>query len=86
MTVVPSNQSVDATGTATFYAVVRGVYSDMFTYQWGQSRRNIPGSNGPVLTISNAQRKDAGQFRCVVENTDGRTVISDRVRLSTASK
>ena len=51
VTVVPSNQSVDVISTATFYAVVRGVDSDMFTYQWGQGRRNIPGANGPVLKL-----------------------------------
>ena len=71
---VPSNQSVGATRTATFYTVVRGVGSDMFTYQWGQSGRNIPGANGPVLTISNVQRRDSGQYKCVIENTDGCTV------------
>jgi len=60
VTVVPSNQSVYATSTATFYAVVRSVGSDMFLYQW------TLGANGPVLTISNVQRRDAGQYRCVV--------------------
>ncbi|XP_065905663.1 uncharacterized protein [Dysidea avara] len=85
VTVIPSSQSVDVTDTATFYAVARGVGSDMFTYQWRNGRRNIRGANGPILTISNVKRGDTGSYRCVIENKDGDIVVSDHVRLSIAN-
>ena len=83
---IPSSQSVDVTHTATFYAVARGVGNDMFTYQWRKGRRNIHGANGPILTISNIKRGDAGFYRCDIENKNGDTVVSGHVHLLIASK
>ena len=82
----PSSQSVEVTDTATFYAVVRGVGSDKFTYQWRKGQNNIRNANGPSLMITNIKKKNAGLYRCVVENKNGDTVVSKAVRLSVASK
>jgi len=84
--VTPSRLRLELRQTATFYAVVRGVGSNTFTYQWRKGKRNIRNANGPSLVINNVKERNAGLYSCAVENKNGDTVRSKAVRLSIASK
>jgi len=84
--VTPPRQRLELKQTAAFYAVVRGVGSDTFSYQWKKGKRNIRNANGPSLMIKNIKEKNAGLYSCAVENKNGDTVLSKAVRLSITSK
>jgi hypothetical protein len=42
-----------------------------FTYQWSQNNAAIPGANGPLYVIGQAQQSDAGTYTVTVTNMDG---------------
>ena len=86
MTVTPSSQSVEVTHTATFYAVVRGIGSDTFTYQWRRRRKIIKTTTGPVLVINDVSRRDSDSYRCTVKNRHGDIAHSKYVYLNVTSE
>ena len=68
MTVMPSNQSVEVTLDATFTAMVTGVGSSNFTYQWKRNGTIISGKTGNTLIIRNVTLDDNGMYSCTVIN------------------
>ena len=64
----PTNQSVPAGGAAVFAVSATG--SSLF-YQWQFNNSDLPGKNGSVLTINNAQFTNRGNYRVMVSNSEG---------------
>lgn len=67
----PQSQSVYPDGTANFTVVAIGDPS--FTYQWKKDGTDVPGGNGPTLTISPAEPSDAGTYTVAITNAFGFT-------------
>ena len=86
MTVTPSSQSVEVTHTATFYAVVRGVSSDTFTYQWRRGGKKINRATRPVLVIKSVKKRDISSYKCFIRNKYGDVVYSRPVHLTVTSE
>lgn len=62
----PVSQTVYAGGTARF--AVAATNSEPLTYQWYFENEPIPGAEGPVLVVTNAQRSDMGYYFVVVRD------------------
>ena len=86
MTVMPSSQSVEVTLTATFTAMVTGVGSDDFIYQWRHNGTIIIGETEDTLMITNVMESDSGEYECIVTNQFGDTDISRVVTLMVISE
>ena len=86
MTVMPSNQSVEVTLTATFTAMVTGVGSDNFTYQWRHNGTIISGETENTLMITNVTESNSGEYECIVTNQFGDTNTSPVVMLMVISE
>ena len=67
---MPSNQIVEVTHNATFTAMVTGVGSDNFTYQWRHNETVISGETN-ILIISNVTLRSTGVYNCTVINQYG---------------
>jgi alpha-tubulin suppressor-like RCC1 family protein len=65
----PVGLAVNPGQTATFAVAASG--SGPLSYQWRRDGINLPGANGPVLTIGSAQAGDAGNYTLVVSNGTG---------------
>lgn len=65
----PVGLAVNPGQTATFAVAASG--SGPLSYQWRRDGINLPGANGPVLTIGSAQPGDAGNYTLVVSNGTG---------------
>jgi alpha-tubulin suppressor-like RCC1 family protein len=65
----PVGLAVNPGQTATFAVAASG--SGPLSYQWQRDGINVPGANGPVLTIGSAQAGDAGNYTLVVSNGTG---------------
>ena len=83
VTVTPLSQSVEVTHTAKFTAIVTGV--GPFNYQWQKGKQNLAGETGPTLNIYNVMHKHQSNYRCIVSNNFGNTVVSKRVHLRVTS-
>ena len=83
---MPSSQSVEVTNTATFAAMVTGVGSDNFTYQWRHNGTIISGETEDTLMITNVMESDSGDYECIVTNQLGDADTSDVVVLMVTSK
>jgi cyclophilin family peptidyl-prolyl cis-trans isomerase len=64
-TTQPASQAVPVGGAVTFSAAVAGATS----LQWQRNGVNLPGQNGPTLTLGSAQPADAGIY--VLQASDG---------------
>ena len=68
---MPSSQSVEVTHNATFTAIVTGVGSNNFTYQWRHNETIIRGETSNTLIITNLSLHDTGVYSCTVMNQYG---------------
>ena len=68
MLVAPSSQTVEVTFTAVFYAIVDGVGSKEFKYQWYHNGTIISGENEKNIVITNMTESKTGKYECVVTN------------------
>lgn len=67
---VPPQDSTNTIGTTAKFAIsVAGV--EPLTFQWQKDGIDLPGANGPMLTLTNVQPSDAGMFSVVVSNALG---------------
>ncbi|HMJ66743.1 MAG TPA: lamin tail domain-containing protein, partial [Candidatus Binatia bacterium] len=82
ITAQPVNQTVAASGTATFTVSASG--ATPLTYQWRFNGVNISGATGPSLTINNAQLAQHGQYSVLVVNSAG-SVLSASATLTVQS-
>ena len=62
----PTNQTVNAGGTATISVQASG--KPVPSYQWQFNGRDIPGATNTVLTLTNVQPAHAGSYRVVANN------------------
>jgi hypothetical protein len=65
----PTNRTVIVGQTATFTVVASG--TPPLTYQWRKGATDLPGQNGPTLTLTNVQPGDAGTYSVAVSNSAG---------------
>jgi alpha-tubulin suppressor-like RCC1 family protein len=65
----PVGLSVNRGQTATFAVAASG--SGPLAYQWQRNGSNVPGATGPVLTLTNVQDGDAGNYIVTVSNSAG---------------
>jgi hypothetical protein len=65
----PTNQSVATGGNASFQATATG--TSPLAYQWWFNQTNAVGGDTNVLTISNAQVNQAGNYTVVITNVAG---------------
>ena len=68
MLVTPSSQTAEATFTAVFYAIVDGVGSEDFKYQWHHNGTIISGENQRNIVINDVTESKTGKYECVVTN------------------
>ena len=78
----PENVAVDIGGTASF-EVIAGGARPLF-YQWRHDGLVVPNIGGPLLTITNVQTTNEGEYQITVANSFG-TVFSKEVSLSVAT-
>ena len=77
----PSNVTA-AEGSEASFSVTVSVPTTGLTYQWqkstdgGTNWSTITGATGATYVISNVAATDAGQYQCVVTNTDGMTATT----------
>ena len=81
-----SSQSVEVTLTATFTAMVTGMGSDNFTYQWRHNGTIISGETENTLMITNVMESNSGEYECIVTNQFGDTNTSNVVMLMVISE
>ncbi len=75
----PQSQAVSAGSQVTFNAQACG--TSVVSYQWTFNATNVPGANGPALTLFNVSSNDAGEYRVVVTNLSG-SITSSIANLS----
>ena len=68
---MPSSQSVEVTHIATFTAMVTGVGSNSFSYQWRHNGTIISGETNNALIIPNLEPNNTGVYSCTVMNQYG---------------
>lgn len=71
VTVILSSKKVEVTHTANFTAVVTGVGSNNFTYQWRHNKTIISVETGDTLIIRNLMPNNTGVYNCTVMNQYG---------------
>ncbi|XP_065898770.1 basement membrane-specific heparan sulfate proteoglycan core protein-like isoform X3 [Dysidea avara] len=76
VTVDPHSQSVEATHTVTFTAIVDGVGEENY-YQWRHNGGFINGETSNTLTINSVTEDDVGKYDCLVNNEFEDCVISE---------
>jgi uncharacterized repeat protein (TIGR01451 family) len=65
----PMNRAAPVGATATFEVVAAGTAP--LRYQWAKGGTNLPGATNQVLTITNVQSSDAGDYAVLVSNVFG---------------
>jgi len=73
----PTNQTVAVGGTATFTVAATG--TPPLFYQWNFGGTNIFGTTNTVLTLTNAQLNQAGNYAVLVTNIAGSALSSNAV-------
>ena len=68
MLVTPSSQTIEATFTAEFFAIVDGVGSEKFAHQWYHNGTIINGENEESIFITNVTENKTGKYECIVTN------------------
>ena len=66
ITVQPTNQTVVVGGTATFTVMAGG--TPPLSYQWNFNGTNISGATNTLLTLTNVQSSQAGNYAVLVTN------------------
>ncbi len=69
ITAHPTNQTVVVGGSATFSTTASGGVP--LTYQWRRDATAIPGGTNTILSLTNVQLSQAGNYFVVVSNTSG---------------
>ena len=69
----PLNATVGPNGSVTLSV---GATGGGLTYQWRLNGTNVPGANGPTLTLSNLDASQAGIYSVVVSNVAGSATSS----------
>ena len=77
ITTQPTNQTVIAGGTATFNVAASG--TPPLSYQWSFKGTNIAGATNTILTLTNVQLNQAGNYTVQVANTGGSVLSSNAV-------
>jgi hypothetical protein len=72
----PTGQSFALGGGVTLSVTAGG--TGPFSYQWQFNGVNLPGANGPSLSLTNLTATNAGAYRVIISNAVG-TVTSDAV-------
>jgi hypothetical protein len=76
----PTNRTVSLTTTMTNVTFTVGaVGTGTLLYQWKFNGNDIPWATGPMLTLTNVQTSDAGQYRVVVTDSIGSAMSSNAV-------
>jgi phosphodiesterase/alkaline phosphatase D-like protein len=65
----PVPQDALAGGNVTFRVLPRG--TSPFVFQWYRNNSLVPGATNALLSLTNVQASDAGQYRCDVSNVAG---------------
>ena len=73
----PTNQTVLVGGTASFSVAATGAAP--LSYQWKSNGVSISGATNTVLTLTNVQLSQAGNYAVVVSNVYGGTLSSNAV-------
>ena len=73
----PTKQTVFVNGTATFAVVAGG--TTPLSYQWDFNGRNLDGATNTLLTLTNVQLSQAGNYSVQVGNAFGSTNSSNAV-------
>ena len=73
----PTNQTVTAGGAANFSVIASG--SLPLSYQWRLGGTNIVGATNTILTLTNVQLVQAGNYTVLVTNTLGAILSSNAV-------
>ena len=68
-TISPTN-AVVAVGDSTSFTVT-GTSDVSVSYQWKRNGVNVPSGNSSVLSLNNIQLADAGNYTCVISNSQG---------------
>jgi hypothetical protein len=77
ITTQPTNQTVAVGGTATFTVVAGG--TPPLNYQWNFNGTNIVRATNTVLTLTNVQLNQAGNYAVLVTNASGSVLSSNAV-------
>ena len=77
ITVQPTNQTVQAGGTASFTVTAAG--TPPLAYQWNFNGTNIAGATNATFTFTNVQFSQAGNYAVSVTNAYGSTNSSNAV-------
>ena len=77
ITVQPTNQTVVVGGTATFTVMAGG--TPPLSYQWNFNGTNISGATNTLLTLTNVQSSQAGNYAVLVTNILGSVLSSNAV-------
>lgn len=80
--VQPERQVVRAGGAATL--ALTAVGQTPLTYQWRKDGVNVAGATNPTFTIASTLSADAGNYSCVVSNSEG-MVTSEVVPIAVQS-
>lgn len=86
MTIIPSNQTIEATFTAEFNTIVSGIGSRRFKYQWYHNETIINGEIRKNLVITNITESKGGKYKCVVINCCNNTAESESAILMISSE
>ena len=78
----PTNQSVVVGSTATFTVSAGGTAP--LTYQWAFGSTNIAGATNAVLTLTNVQLTQAGNYTVLVTNNSGSILSSNALLVVSA--
>lgn len=70
--VQPGNQDVAVGANATFSVTATG--AAILNYLWFKDAVQYVETNGPILTLTNVQPSDSGNYRCIVSNSAGAAV------------
>ena len=73
----PTNQTVTAGGTANFSVTASGTAP--LSYQWAFNGTNIVGATNTILTLTNVQLNQAGNYAVLVTNLFGSILSSNAV-------
>jgi uncharacterized repeat protein (TIGR01451 family) len=79
ITIQPTNQTVTVGGTASFSVAAGG--SLPLSYQWNFNGTNIVGATNTILTLTNVQLNQAGNYAVLVTNLYG-SILSSNAMLT----
>ena len=67
-----ANQNAKSGSTAVLSVKLDGNWGSSVKYQWYKGDEKISGATMSILILSNVQKEDAGEYRCVVQRGSGR--------------